>query len=66
MKETLSRQECWDYLLSQHNNDVSKTALAMLEVLTGGASDLWDDEKHESFTSALIKRYNKVKDKGQG
>jgi len=57
MKE-ISRQECWDDLLSQFNNDVSKTALGMLGILTGGVSDSWDADKIESFKKALIRKYS--------
>ena len=55
---TITRQECWNTLLTQNNNDLGDTALSMLGVLTSGLWVMWDDEKVEKFKKALISKYS--------
>ncbi len=55
---TITRQECWNTLLTQNNNDLGDTALSMLGVLTSGLWVMWDDEKVENFKKALIRKYS--------
>jgi len=55
---TITRQECWNTLLTQNNNDLGDTALSMLGVLTSGLWVMWDDEKVEKFKKALIRKYS--------
>ena len=51
--------ELWDDLLGQNDNDIDKTATAMLDAITGGIWAVWDGEKIDRLKAELIDKFNK-------
>lgn len=53
--QTIKISDLWnDYRL---NNDVEKTSIIILDILTSGIYAGWDSEKIDRFKKQLINRY---------